>query len=537
MNKTFLYISFRYWNTIRYLKFTQIFGRINKFLKINFIKKSKNNDLRPFPKNWIQPVSKKQSMFGERIFFFLNEYHEIKNKEDWNNKFFPKLWIYNLHYFDDLNAIDAESRVDWHRKLIDSWIDQNPLYQGVGWTPYPSSLRIINWIFSLVLQVRNLKNNLEKHLLGNHLFANATALIYAGLFFKGEESRHWYEIGYEIFKTELSEQILPDGAHFELSTMYHSIILENLLDILNIHNAYNKRLPEKIIEKISSMFLWLKNMSHPDGEISFFNDAAFGISPILNELKDYGSRLSLKDLFKSSGKNNKIIFYKHCGYSRIETDDVVALIDRSPVGPDYLPGHAHADTLSFELSIFKKRVIVNSGTSIYENVIERELQRGTAAHSTIVIDKEDSSEVWDSFRVARRARVFDIKNSEEELSIKLSAAHNGYHRLKGKPTHYRSWEFKKNTLIIEDRIIGNGKHSIEAILPLHPEVKLKGIHGNKATLEISKIPIEILIDGNGLLEAKQSNFNAEFGLSIENIKLVYFVSDILPVFIKTIIKW
>ncbi len=29
-----------------------------------------------------------------------------------------KLWLYNLHYFDDLNAAGASARVAWHRELI-----------------------------------------------------------------------------------------------------------------------------------------------------------------------------------------------------------------------------------------------------------------------------------------------------------------------------------------------------------------------------------------------------------------------------------
>ena len=37
-----------------------------------------------------------------------------------------------------------------------------------------------------------------------------------------------------ILKKELSEQILPDGGHYELSPMYHSIILEDILDLHNI---------------------------------------------------------------------------------------------------------------------------------------------------------------------------------------------------------------------------------------------------------------------------------------------------------------
>ncbi|MEY6432337.1 heparinase II/III-family protein [Thioalkalicoccus limnaeus] len=69
----------------------------------------------------------------------------------------------------------------------------------------------------------------------------------------------------------------------------------------------------------------------------------------------------------------------------------------------------HADTLSFELSLFGQRTIVNGGTSRYGSGPERLAERSTAAHSTVQIDGADSSEVWGGFRVARRARPFRRK--------------------------------------------------------------------------------------------------------------------------------
>ena len=62
------------------------------------------------------------------------------------NQLYDKLWLYNLHYFDDLNATGPEDRTDWHRALIDRWVGENPPFEGIGWDPYPTSLRIVNWI-------------------------------------------------------------------------------------------------------------------------------------------------------------------------------------------------------------------------------------------------------------------------------------------------------------------------------------------------------------------------------------------------------
>jgi uncharacterized heparinase superfamily protein len=91
---------------------------------------------------------------------------------------------------------------------------------------------------------------------------------------------------------------------------------------------------------------------------------------------------------------------KASGYVALDWPEAgKALLDLAPVGPDYQPGHAHADTLSFELSLFGQRVFVNSGTSQYGVDDERDRQRCTAAHNTLEIDGKSSSEVWAGFRV------------------------------------------------------------------------------------------------------------------------------------------
>ena len=93
---------------------------------------------------------------------------------------------------------------------------------------------------------------------------------------------------------------------------------------------------------------------------------------------------------------------------RICKGEAVLLIDVAPIGPDYLPGHAHADTLSYELSLYGKRVLVNSGTSRYGSGPKRDWERSTAAHNTVEVDGQSSSETWSGFRVARRAYPFDV---------------------------------------------------------------------------------------------------------------------------------
>jgi len=557
-----------YWNTLRYLKFSQTVGRIwRRFKKIN-IDFSPAGEFRPHSDIWLEPAKRSQRMFGERSFQFLNESHDLVSADDWNNSQWSKLWLYNLHYFDDLSAVGAKQRIAWHRGLVQRWIDENPAGSGNGWEPYPSSLRIVNWIkwalagnvmednwrYSLAVQVRFMSQNLETHLLGNHLFSNAKALLFGGLFFDGTEADEWYQKGLEIVERELQEQVLEDGGHFELSTMYHIIFLEDLLDIFNLHRAYRRDLPCEITDKIPVMFKWLDVMCHPDGEIAFFNDAAIGITPSVKEIKDYLDRISGfagSVLIKNSPKidanlvhpvknlliNLSLVDLDNSGYSRVEIGDAVALIDRANIGPDYLPGHAHADTLSFELSLFGQRVVVNSGTSIYETGKQRLLERGTAAHSTLVVDGENSSEVWGGFRVARRARVFDRVQNEADGVVKLSACHDGYKRLSGSPLCCREWLFEEGQLTINDRITGKLAHEVVSILPLHPDIQVASVDESRVVLNVVEHEVVISLEGKGVLEVLTDCYHPEFGISVENRKIMFRYNEKLPFEITIRIHW
>jgi uncharacterized heparinase superfamily protein len=143
------------------------------------------------------------------------------------------------------------------------------------------------------------------------------------------------------------------------------------------------------------------------------------------------------------------------------------ILDVGAIGPDYIPGHAHADTLSFELHVDGMPVIVDSGTSTYEDCTLRHWQRSTRAHNTVEIDGQDSSEVWGSFRVARRARTTVLKESKDFVE----ARHDGYRRLPGKPLHKREWRFSARCVQIRDNISGGFKTAIGRF-HFHPDVQL-----------------------------------------------------------------
>ncbi|HAH0996560.1 TPA: heparinase, partial [Escherichia coli] len=293
------------------------------------------------------------------------------------------------------------------------------------------------YLESLYQQVNALEQQLEYHLLGNHLFSNAKALLFAGLFFDGERANFWIKKGLSILDKEITEQILPDGGYFELSPMYHNIILSDLLDLYNLSSVYPydfmvKR-RRKWLNIINSMIQWGKHMSHPDGEISFFNDSAMKVAPSMDDIYAYAKALGINISDVRMVPTTQFT-YKHLydsGYVSVVSQNIKAILDLAKVGPDYIPGHAHADTLSFEMSFFGLRVFVNSGTSVYGLGQERLRQRKTQSHNTVEVDGKDSSEIWGGFRVARRAYPSDPIISYDDC-LTISCGHDGYKRLPGR---------------------------------------------------------------------------------------------------------
>ena len=406
----------------------------------------------------------------------------------------PKLWRYNLHYFDYCLAVDRP--LENCRNLIDDWIAKNPVGTLDAWEPYPASLRVVNWIKlfievgrglvkpewlqSLYKQALWLERNIEYHLLANHLFKNAKALVFAGLYFEGNDASRWLSRGIRLLDEQIDEQVLPDGGHLERSPMYHAMILADCLDLLNITNDTRRfeltYLKQKLNSAADRMVRYLGGISHPDGQIALFNDAAFGIEHTPDDIFHYYRSVTGKEI---SEQDSRIWSFPETGYYVMapKAGDRL-IIDCGTVGPDYQPGHSHCDTLSFELSLNWRRVIVDSGCFQYEDGPIRQYNRGNAGHNTVTIDGENQSEVWGAHRCARRARPVYAKLQQfEDGSLKFEGAHDGYKRLKGRPIHHRRVTWKDREIIIEDLIEGSGIHNIESRLHIHPDLSVEKSEG------------------------------------------------------------
>lgn len=543
-----------YFHTARYLRPVQVYGRVLHRVLPRRIDLSPPPPIRVEDRTeWVFPAGRKPTMIGPMQFHLLNTEVAVKTPGDWNDASRPKLISYNLHYFDDLNAREADSRRVWHEQLIGRWMAENPAGKGIGWEAYPLSIRVVNWVQwtlsggrlseearnSLAVQTRCLARQMEYYLLGNHLLANAKALVFAGGYFKGVEGDGWLEEGLLLFRTQLREQILGDGGHFERSPMYHSIILCDVLDVLNLLRTFFARQYAHVITELKriaqTMQDYLTTLCHPDGKIALFNDSAHCIAPSPFELHDYARRLGVEARENSLAA---IRYLAESGFCRAEWGQAVLFADVGPIAADYAAGHGHADVLSFELSLFGRRYMVDSGVSVYGESAERLRQKGTSAHNTVIVDGRDSSELWGGFRVARRACPLEVRVEQGEDGLIISAGHDGYRRLPGNVVHRRSWTMSERSLTIVDRLEGTRVHEIAVSFHLHPEYTLEKTGSNEFLVRGEELPaVRVATDPALHSDAVCATYHPEFGLATPSTKIFGSARCQLPANFTTKIDW
>jgi uncharacterized heparinase superfamily protein len=335
--------------------------------------------------------------------------------------------------------------------------------------PYPVSLRAINCIkfYSqnqiqdnellgyLFQELSYLHRHYEYHIMGNHLLENAFAMLMGGAFFKRTE---WSTKAQEILKSELTEQILKDGGHFEQSPMYHNIILFRVLELIDWYSNYSEK-DEQFLDfvrmKASHMVSWLKNICFENGEIPHFNDSTDGICLSLNELVQYSEELQISVQNLPLGES---------GYRKYKTDYYECVVDIGAIKPIYQPGHSHADSFSFWLHKDNKPIFGEKGTSTYENNKRRQDERGSSSHNTVTIDKKNQSQVWGGFRVAKQAKI----KIEYEDESHILVSHNGYQPL----IHSREFKFEERGILIRDFIKNQNKQIAVCHLHFAPGIEI-----------------------------------------------------------------
>lgn len=480
-----------YANTIRYLKPEQVFWRVGKKLGMKCALKGAHPSKEPGQRICIAiPELDYDDVFLNRFcveelmkdrITFLNETEIFEWEGIWHIDGRTPLWNFNLHYFEYIHPLvycyletGEQKYLEKTNQMIRSWIRRNPRSEGgEGWSAYTISLRLTNWMAylgavgdkldtsfqkemeeSIFEQYAYLSAHLEKEILGNHYFENLKTLVLCALFFGDAQSLPIY---LHAFRKECREEILPDGMHFELSPMYHKIVLEGLLRVtvaLRKAQMADARLEQMARDMLSAAWSMERGLSRTP----LFNDGGDNVAKSLSGLMACASRyLDTAPVYRSAFPDSGFYIFTNSPWKLI--------VDAGQPGPDYIPGHAHCDAMSFELFRDGEPFLVNCGTYAYQ-CARRHWFRSTEAHNTVQVAGVEQSEIWSDFRLARRSQTRVLEVLEKGVRMEI--------------TDYRGNRIRREILLTADALcIKDQAEGLKLCSYLHSVPKID-IHSSAA---------------------------------------------------------
>ena len=432
------------------------------------------------------------------------------------------------------------------------WIDQNPPGVGVHWhSSLEIALRAVSWLWTLflVLPSRALDEAAARRIGGSlfaqldhvhaypsvfsspntHLLGEAAALFLGGLVFSDcEGGAAWRDRGAELLAGEAERQVLPDGAHAELSTWYHAYALDFYLQALALarHGGFELagRGREPVAVRVEAMAELLLHVLHPDGSLPRLGDDDGGRALALRETS-YGAPLDLLgtaavlfgrgDMKARAGALREETLWLLGRRGRAEWDALPAAAPAGvraafPAAGYFVQrtgwrsldsqlvfdcgglgrpsgGHGHADALSVTLATGGLELLADPGTYVYNGRPDwRDAFRSTRAHNTVVVDGRDQSEPGDTFRWRSRAEARLLTDAAFDGLDLLAGEHDGYARPPVGVVHRRRvlsvrpdyWLILDDFRAAESGGGTNGaEHTFDVLYHLAPEAEAESLAG------------------------------------------------------------
>jgi uncharacterized heparinase superfamily protein len=317
--------------------------------------------------------------------------------------------------------------------MIDVWLARDEAWRALAWRADVLAARLVAWIThfdvflagdeaaalrpavlrSIAEQTRHLGRVAGWEAIGAARLRALKGFLIARLAQGAEERRLAAPLA--RLERELAAQILPDGGHVERSPAVQLAVLRDLVDLRTALRAGHLPLPEGLQNAIDRMTPMLRMLRHGDGRLAQFNGTA----------EEYGAVTDLV-LTRSEARGRALLSAPHTGFQRLQAGKMVVIADTGTPPPRGLDRHAHAGTLSFEMSWGRERIIVNCGAWQGPDLEWRRAARHTAAHSTLIVADTNSAELLDDGSLGRRPAVTLAERTEENGSQWIAAAHDGY---------------------------------------------------------------------------------------------------------------
>ena len=440
---------------------------------------------------------------------------------------------------------------------IDQWIDANPFMKGVNWaSSLELGIRLISWAWAWTLLgdldkdfKRKWLECIYKHCVfinsnysryssaNNHLIGEAAGLFVATIVWPyWHESELWQIKSYEVLVDEIQKQVFPDGAGREQAVSYQQFVLDFFLLSGLLGEKNGIKFPELFWKRIEQMLDFLSALMDLSGNLPSIGDADDGYAIILSEKEGFNPYKSLLatgavlfnrgDFKTKAGYFDEKSFwflgidgwekfnalekkkpvpvrdFQSAGYYILSTDEgtedeVKLVFDCGPLGYLSIAAHGHADALSFSLSIGGKQFFIDPGTYAYHTGQQwRDYFKGTSAHNTIRIDKEDQSVSGGNFMWLKKARAKLIKHEVTDEHETVIGEHAGYKRFSDPVVHQREivLDKKNRTLKIIDRIRAKERCGIEQFFHFSRQCTVSNPGGNNWEIRNGNKNISLILD-------------------------------------------
>jgi hypothetical protein len=378
----------------------------------------------------------------------------------------------------------------------------SPLFQGSG-----GNLRA-RWLNSIYQHSHFIHGNFSRYSsANNHLIGEAAGLFVAGVTWPyWNVLLRWRKEARQILEEEILKQNSEDGVNWEQAVSYQQFVLDFLITSALAGRRSGIEFSRGYWSRLLAMLEFLASTMDVAGNVPMIGDADDGYVVKLTQGDDQCPYRSLlhtgavlfqrTDFLAKSGKSNQKSLwllgdnaakpiserasegprslpirrsfplggYYLLGCDFETEDEVKCLVDCGPLGYLSIAAHGHADALSMYLTVGGREFLVDPGTYAYHTERRwRDYFRGTSAHNTVRVDKENQSVMAGAFMWSRKANAYCDRFHCGENKDLFIGWHDGYTRLKDPVIHRREIEYLKRNdkIIVRDHIICSGEHIIE----------------------------------------------------------------------------
>ena len=365
---------------------------------------------------------------------------------------------------------------------------------------------LVDMLVGLARQLAHIEQNLSYYFSPNtHLTGEALALYVAGAALPElAGAERWMTTGRAILLDEIDRQILPDGGHAERSFHYQRYTLDfYLLALLTARRIGDDGATSRFADAAARLAEFTRVVADEEGRLPLIGDDDGGMLwPIAgrpcNDVRD-SLAIAATALNRAAlapwGVPEEAIWvsgpdavaacapadddaplpvvsraFEESGYVVLRNaDGDHAVFDTGPHG-FHNAGHAHADALALTLTLGRRPLLIDPGTSTYTmDGALRDRLRSSASHNTVTVDGRSPSVPagpfhWHSrtdgrLEAWRRNGAFDF----------AEGAHDGYALLRHRRAIAR---IDDGSWFIADDIDGAGPHTAAAYWHFDPAWRL-----------------------------------------------------------------